>query len=74
MKIDFSMTGLNLPILFGLVLLLQSICVLIMQNPIKRIHNFTARDYVVLAINICIGILGVVLTTIGFITAFRVIG
>lgn len=74
MKIDFTMTGLNLSLLFGLVLVLQTICVLIMQNPFKHIRKFTARDFIVFAINICIGVLGIVLIVTGFITAFRAIG
>ena len=36
MGIDFTMTGLNLFLLTGVVLLLLSVCLLILQNPINN--------------------------------------
>lgn len=74
MKIDFSMSGLNILLLIGIVLLLQAVCLLIMQNPVKRIKKFVVRDYIILAIILCIGAVGIVCTVIGMVQAFGMLG
>ncbi len=73
MGIDFTMTGLNLGLLIGIVLLLLSVCLLIMQNPIKNKSKMTVRDYIILAFILCCAIGGIVLTVLGFIDAFNLI-
>lgn len=73
MGIDFTMTGLNLCLLIGIVLLLLSVCLLIMQNPIKNKNKMTVRDYIILAFILCCVIGGSVLTVLGFIDAFNLI-
>lgn len=44
--IDFTMTGLNLCLIIGIVLLLQGVCFLLMQNPFRKIRKFGVRDYI----------------------------
>lgn len=73
MGIDFTMTGLNLCLLIGVVLLLLSVCLLIMQNPIKNKNKMTVRDYIISAFILCCVIGGIVLTVLGFIDAFNLI-
>ena len=73
MGIDFTMTGLNLFLLTGVVLLLLSVCLLILQNPIKNKHKLTVRDYIILAFILCCAVGGMVLTVLGFIDAFTLI-
>lgn len=73
MGIDFTMTGLNLCLLIGVVLLLLGVCLLIMQNPIKNKNKMTVRDYIILAFILCCVIGGIVLTVLGFIDAFNII-
>ena len=65
MNIDFSMTEINLPLICGIVLLLQGICLLVMQNPFKNIRKFKAKDYIIFVLILCFVIIGVVLTAIG---------
>ena len=42
--IDFTMNGINICLLIGIVLLLQGICFLFMQNPFKNIKKFGVRE------------------------------
>lgn len=72
--IDFSMTGLNLLLIIGIVLLLQGICFLIMQNPFQKIHKFGVRDYILFALILCFIVAGIVCTVLGTIQAFQMIG
>ena len=71
--IDFTMTGLNLCLIIGIVLLLQGICFLLMQNPFKKIRKFGVRDYILFALILCITIAGIVCTVIAAVDAFRMI-
>lgn len=73
MGIDFSMTGLNISLLLGVVLLLQGICLLVLQNPIKKIKKFTVRDYIILGLIICFMIGGIILTVSGITSALSAI-
>lgn len=72
--IDFSMTGLNLLLIIGIVLLLQGICFLIMQNPFQKIRKFGVRDYILFALILCFIVAGIVCTVLGTIQAFQLIG
>ncbi len=67
--IDFTMNGINICLLLGIVLLLQGICFLIMQNPFKRIKKFGIRDYIIFALILCFIIAGITVTTFGVINA-----
>ena len=71
--IDFTMTGLNLCLIIGIVLLLQGICFLLMQNPFKNIRKFGVRDYILFALILCITVAGIACTVIGTVDAFRMI-
>ncbi len=72
MRIDFSMTGLNICLLIGIVMLLFSTCMLLMQRPIKNRKKLTVRDYFILGFILLFAVAGIVLTTLGFIDAFSV--
>ena len=67
--IDFTMGGLNLTLLIGVVLLLQGICLFFMQNPIKKLKHFEIRDFIIFGIILVMITLGVALTVIGIMTA-----
>lgn len=67
--IDFTMNGINICLLLGIVLLLQGICFLIMQNPFKRIKKFGVRDYIIFALILCFIIVGITVTIFGIINA-----
>lgn len=71
--IDFTMTGLNLCLIIGIVLLLQGVCFLLMQNPFRKIRKFGVRDYILFALILCITVVGIVCTVIGAVDAFRMI-
>ena len=71
MGIDFTMTGRNRCLLTGGVLLLLSVCLLILQNPIKNKNKLTVRDYIILAFILCCALGGIVLTILGFIDAYN---
>lgn len=72
--IDFTMTGLNLLLIIGIVLLLQGICFLIMQNPFRKIRKFGVRDYILFALILCFIVAGIVCTVLGTIQAVQLIG
>lgn len=74
MRIDFTMGGINLMLLIGIVILLQGICFLIMQNPFKKIKRFSARDFILFGIIICLITVGLALTVVGLLNMFRIIG
>ena len=69
MMIDFTMGGLNLTLLIGVVLLLQGICLFFMQNPIKKLKHFEIRDFIIFGIILVMITLGVALTVIGITSA-----
>ena len=71
MMIDFTMGGLNLMLLIGVVLLLQGVCLFFMQNPIKRIKHFEIRDFIIFGIILVMITLGVALTVVGITTAVK---
>ena len=69
MMIDFTMGGLNLTLLIGVVLLLQGVCLFFMQNPIKKVKHFEIRDFIIFGIILVMITLGVALTVIGITSA-----
>lgn len=71
--IDFTMTGLNLLLIIGIVLLLQGVCFLIMQNPFKNFRKFGVRDYILFALILCFVVAGIVCTVLGTIGAVQMI-
>lgn len=73
MPIDFKMTGINLFLLAGLIITLMSICLLIIQRPIKNRNRFTAKDYTVLIFILMLFIVGVALALIGLVQTFKMI-
>lgn len=73
MPIDFKMTGINLFLLAGLIITLMSICLLIIQRPIKNRNRFSAKDYTVLIFILMLFIVGIALTLIGLVQTFKMI-
>ena len=69
--IDFTMGGLNLTLLIGVVLLLQGVCLFFMQNPIKKIKHFEIRDFIIFGIILVMITLGVALTVGGITYAVK---
>ena len=63
MPIDFKMTGINLFLLAGLIIALMSVCLLIIQRPIKNRNRFTAKDYTVLIFILMLFVVGAALTS-----------
>ncbi len=73
MPIDFKMTGINLFLLAGLIIALMSVCLLIIQRPIKNRNRFSAKDYTVLIFILMLFIVGIALTLIGLVQTFKMI-
>ena len=73
MPIDFKMTGINLFLLAGLIIALMSVCLLIIQRPIKNRYSFTATDSTVLIFILLLFIVGLALTLIGLVQTFKMI-
>lgn len=73
MPIDFKMTGINLFLLAGLIIALMSVCLLIIQRPIKNRNRFSAKDYTVLIFILMLFIVGVALALIGLVQTFKMI-
>ena len=71
--IDFTMSGINICLLIGIVLLLQGICFLVMQNPFKNLKKFGVRDYIIFSLILCFVVAGIVLTVLGVINAVGLI-
>lgn len=69
MGIDFSMSGLNMALIAGLALMLEGVCVLVLQNPLKNHKHFVVRDYIILGIALAAVIGGFVSLVIGIIQA-----
>lgn len=73
MPIDFKMTGINLFLLAGLIIALMSVCLLIIQRPIKNRNRFSAKDYTVMIFILMLFIVGIALTLIGLVQTFKMI-
>lgn len=73
MPIDFKMTGINFFLLAGLIIALMSVCLLIIQRPIKNRNRFSAKDYTVLIFILMLFIVGIALTLIGLVQTFKMI-
>ena len=73
MPIDFKMTGINLFLLAGLIIALMSVCLLIIQRPIKNRNRFSAKDYTVLIFILMLFVVGAALTLIGLVQTFKMI-
>ncbi len=71
MKIDFTMGGLNIILLIGIVILLQGLCLLFMQNPFKKIKRFCLRDYILLGIILVLIVVGIICVVIGILNAVK---
>ena len=69
MGINFSMSGLNMALIAGLALMLEGVCVLVLQNPFKNHKHFVVRDYIILRIALSAVIGGFVSLIIGIIQA-----
>ena len=69
MKIDFTMSGMNFLLFFGIALVLQSICILVLQNPIKKWHHFVAKDFIIFGFSLLMLVGGIVATVFGIINA-----
>ena len=67
------MTGINLFLLAGLIIALMSVCLLIIQRPIKNRNRFSAKDYTVLIFILMLFIVGIALTLIGLVQTFKMI-
>lgn len=73
MKIDFTMGGLNIMLLIGIVVLLQGFCLLFMQNPFKKIKHFGIRDYILLGVILVLIVVGIVCVVSGILSAGKLI-
>lgn len=69
MKIDFTMSGINFLLLFGIALILQSVCILVLQNPIKKWKRFVAKDFIIFGLSLLMLVGGVVSTVFGLMNA-----
>ncbi len=72
MGIDFTMTGMNFLFFLGIALVLQGICILVLQNPIKRWKHFVVKDFIIFGFSLLILIGGIVATVFGAINAISV--
>ena len=72
MGIDFTMTGMNFLLFLGIALVLQGICILVLQNPIKRWRHFVVKDFIIFGFSLLILIGGIVATVFGAINAISV--
>lgn len=69
MKIDFTMSGMNFLLFFGIVLILQSVCILVLQNPLKKWNHFVVKDFIIFGFSILMLVGGIVATVFGIINA-----
>lgn len=67
--IDFSMSGINFLILLGVAVLLEGLCLLILQNPFKNWKRFVAKDFIIFAFETVLIIIGLVCLILGFVNA-----
>ena len=71
MKIDYTMNGLNILLLCGVVILFTGICFLVMQNPFRNIKKFRAKDYILFGVTLAMICAGIVCTVLGIINAIK---
>ena len=69
MKIDFTISGMNFLLFLGLILILMGVCLLALQNPIKRWKHFVVRDFIYFSVFIGFIIGGIVAFVFGLISA-----
>jgi len=69
MKIDFTMSGMNFLLFLGIALVLQGICILAMQSPIKKWKHFVLKDFIIFSIALILIVGGIVATVFGLISA-----
>lgn len=68
-KIDFTMSGMNFLLFFGIALILQSVCILILQNPLKKWNHFVVKDFIIFGFSLLMLVGGIVATVFGIINA-----
>lgn len=68
-KIDFTMSGMNFLLFFGIALILQSVCILVLQNPLKKWNNFVVKDFIIFGFSLLMLVGGIVATVFGIINA-----
>ena len=73
MGIDFTMTGMNFLLFLGIALILQGMCILLLQNPIKRWEHFVGKDFIIFGFSFVIIVGGIVATVFGVINAITLI-
>ena len=69
MKIDFTMSGMNFLLFVGLALILQSVCILVLQNPLKKWNHFVVKDFIIFVFSLLMLVGGIVATVFGIINA-----
>ena len=69
MRIDFTMSGMNFLLFFGVALVLQSVCILVLQNPIKKWNHFVVKDFLIFGFSLLMLVGGIVATVFGLINA-----
>ena len=69
MRIDFTMSGMNFLLFFGVALVLQSVCILVLQNPIKKWNHFVIKDFIIFGFSLLMLVGGIVATVFGLINA-----
>ena len=68
-KIDFTMSGMNFLLFFGIALILQSVCILVLQNPLKKWSHFVVKDFIIFGFSLLMLVGGIILTVFGVIKA-----
>lgn len=68
-KIDFTMSGMNFLLFFGIALILQSVCILVLQNPLKKWNHFVVKDFIIFGFSLLMLVGGIVATVLGIINA-----
>lgn len=69
MRIDFTMSGMNFLLFFGIALVLQSVCILVLQNPLKKWSHFVVKDFIIFGFSLLMLVGGIVATVFGVINA-----
>lgn len=69
MSVDFTMSGMNFLLFLGLALILQSVCILVLQRPHKRWNHFVAKDFIIFGFTLFMLVCGVTLFVIGLVKA-----
>ena len=68
-KIDFTMSGMNFLLFFGIALILQSVCILVLQNPLKKWNHFVVKDFIIFGFSLLMLVGGIVAIVFGIINA-----